>query len=160
MKEAAMKHFLVLAFFATLSACNKTEPPAANLNAPAVGPVKVSNEEFLPIHANFIRGQYFVAGCEQYRPFVPQVMVKIPTAQEAELAGFRRSPLCSAAKYDERIAGETRAFGELKSSLTTETLRSQLLLSQRLGDVQGKQSDAVTEIDTLKEEVDSKVDKR
>lgn len=142
---------LVIAVAVGGSGCNEGKTAGLQRSAP----------EPLPfVHLNFRNGVYFVPGCSRYGTIHPNVGAKLDTAQEAELAGYRRANDCSANFYEDRIQLEKKTIGEVRRTAATEALRIQLSLNREVGSIRGSQSGLETKQEELEEQLDEKIDKR
>lgn len=119
--------------------------------------------DLAPVKAILHLGRYVVPGCKDYeRTFPPRYPVlQIPTAQEAALAGYRPSPICTGTQ--ERLNLERQRFGAIPPSEKTENWKVQLFLARKLADVDDSQSqseDKQLELEEKIEQIDEeKVDR-
>lgn len=86
--------------------------------SPDSAKVNVKPTEFPPVQLNMESGTYYIPGCPLYDHLVDRVRLDLPTAQEAELSGYRIGQ-CPEGARDERVAAERQHFGEIKA--TNET---------------------------------------
>jgi hypothetical protein len=100
-----------------------------------------------------------VPGCSKYGMWGPNIAGHLPTAQEAELAGYRHDKDCAPQLFADRIQLEKAALGEIKPSAATEALRIQLVQSRDVRGTESQQSDLEQKQQELQDQLDEKVDK-
>lgn len=135
-----IKHFFITLLF-VLPACSV---PSAYVQ-PELAPVRIKRSSFV----------YFLPECEQYAKIPAKVLQEIPTAQEAELSGYRPAP-CAKEVLDQRLKTEREIFGEIKASAETELRRSQLALQRKLSDLEARQDEIEQEAKNKQEELKDK----
>lgn len=106
-----------------------------------------------PVHLNIDAGVYFLPECPYYAKINKRILLALPTAQEAELSGYRPAG-CSKAVLPARLQAEKRIFGEIKPSSDTERRQAELLARSELRDIKNQQDD----IESKQEEIDRKID--
>jgi hypothetical protein len=135
-----MKAFLTaVAIFAVaiITAC-ATQPPDRAANSS-----QTPTSSLTPINIQLRRGHglYAVPGCSDYqRPSMKRNSFLIPTAQEAEMAGFRPYKECETLAT-QRIAAETAIFGKMEPTPISELWRAQLYSVRLQTNLESQQTD-------------------
>lgn len=109
----------------------------------AARPNAVAEPEPLPpVHAQMESGIYHLPGCEMYGKLVDRVRLELPTAQEAELSGYRIGR-CPEGVRDARIEIERQRFGVMQATVATQERKDRLALHRKLRSVAGSLDDKV-----------------
>lgn len=153
MKIPRLLLVILSSFLLTGTACTSTSLPVS------VNKAELQNQ-LPPVKAVLHRGLYVVPGCGEYgRKYPPQFpILSIPTAQEAVLAGYRPSPVCTGTA--ERLRIERERFGEISVSEKTENWKAQLYLAKQIEDIDSSQSKTEERQRELEEEIEQVDDKK
>jgi hypothetical protein len=141
-----MKIPLVLVLAACSIGCSS---PATNRSAANPAPAKF---DLPPVYA-VPRGLYAPPGCPNYNRLPAQMRIEIPTAQEAELMGYR--PIGSCQDHAKaRIEEELRLIGKVEATPETKRRKAELARYRFLRNEQERLESKQQELESRQEELD------
>ena len=100
--------------------------------SPSTSTEKTKQETLPIVEIRLDSNRYFLPECKKYAEIPKQVLLTLPTIQEAELSGYYPAATCSKEIIKNRLQEEIKIFGKIEPTKETEQRKNQALLRENL----------------------------